>query len=220
MKHALVQYMATVCFLAAFSVSSISQGQNNQLGSSGNGVADHNQQSLKFGWVPPSGEASPVRIDEETDYQKSLRGAYDGRLDRRVIEPYRSFDPKGEIKESTKKKDFTPKHITKQGNENKNYVVMISASWCGPCKKMYPEMKKLREKGYIIYIFDTTKKEFEDYAALYAINAYPTFIVYDKGKEVRRSVGVTNKSWFKKHLKLKKNQKDEKKEPNNPYDGL
>lgn len=224
MKHALVQYLATICFLATLTVGSVSYGQYDQLGSSGNRVIDHNQQSPKFGWIPPSelaqdrsdavSEASPVRLDEETEYQKSLRRAYNGRLDRRgpqgVYEGDEGSPPIGA-------KDFTPKRIKEQGNENKNYAVMISAEWCAPCKKMYPHMADLRKQGYIIYIFDTTKEEFKNYAALYAVNAYPTFIIYDKGKEVRRSGGITNKSWFKKHLKLKKDQKDE---PSNPYDGL
>jgi thiol-disulfide isomerase/thioredoxin len=216
--------MATICFLATLTVGSVSYGQYNQLGGSGNGAVNHNQQSPNFGWVPPSEltpntESSPVRLDEETEYHKSLRRAYNGRLDRRspqgVYERDESSSPIGA-------KDFTPKRIKDQGNENKNYVVMISASWCAPCKKMYPHMLDLREQGYIIYIFDTTQTEFEDYAALYAIDAYPTFIVYDKGKEVRRSEGLTNKTWFKKHLKLKKDQKDEEPdvEPSNPYDGL
>lgn len=229
MRHALVNFVATVCFLATISVGSISYGQYNELVGSGNGSIDHSEQSLRFGWIPPTersetNQSSPVRLDEETDFQKSLRWVYDGRLDRRPDSPYEAIAPRTKgaspLTGPDEKKDFTPERIKKQGNENKNYAVMISASWCTPCKKMYPHMAELRKRGYIIYVFDATQTEFENYAALYAVKAYPTFIIYDKGSEVQRSEGITNRTWFKKHLKLKKDQIDEPIDPENPYDGL
>jgi thiol-disulfide isomerase/thioredoxin len=225
--------------MAAQPVHSFGQESANQLGSPYNGLISHSQQSVDAGWVPDARqsetkpwnrtntntESCPVKLEAETGYQQSLRRAYKGKLDRRDI--YSLIAPEKRNEEASKitgqeKVDFTPEHIKRQDNEQKNYVVMISADWCIWCKRMYPMMKELREKGYIVYIFETNREEFKDYAALYKVGSYPTFIVYDKAKEVDRTTGKTTEEWFKKRLKTRKEQEaDVKPEPSDtPYDGL
>lgn len=82
-------------------------------------------------------------------------------------------------------------------------------------------MLELRKKGYIIYIFETNRKEFKDYAALYKVKSYPTFIVYDNAKEVARTEGRTTEEWFLKRLKTKDQQaKEEEDQSDSPYNGF
>ena len=121
-------------------------------------------------------------------------------------------------------KVFTPEIIKKNGHEDSNYLVMISASWCPGCKAMYPEMKELVKAGYIVYVFDVTKPEFKDFDKKYpSIKAYPTFLVIENGKVTHRTIGGTKHVWFTKRLKTNAEQETNKKRPAvpfTPYDGI
>ena len=84
---------------------------------------------------------------------------------------------------------------------------------------MYPLILSLRKEGYIIYVFDIESDEFKDYDAKFDVRAVPTFIVFDNGKEVTRTVGKTKEDWFHKNLKTRKVQEEEELNEH-PYDGL
>lgn len=113
--------------------------------------------------------------------------------------------------------DYIADVIKKDGNANKNHLVMISATWCAPCNRMLPLMEQLKKEGYIIYVFKVDKKGFENMDRLYKAKMYPTFLVYDGGKEVNRTTGsTTTEKWFRD--RLKKDVEPEK--PENPYEGL
>lgn len=113
--------------------------------------------------------------------------------------------------------DYIADVIKKDGNANKNHLVMISATWCAPCNRMLPMMEKLKKEGYIIYVFKVDKEGFENMDRLYKAKMYPTFLVYDGGKEVNRTTGsTTTEKWFRE--RLKKEVKPEPKE--NPYENL
>lgn len=196
-------------------------------------------QERNSGWLPDAKQwetktwnrffdyenATKIDTSEETEVQQALRQAYDGSLKRKDI--YRAWLQTARFKSSSEivgsegqvKMDFTPDYIKEQGFENHNYVVMISADWCKWCKKMYPDLLELRKKGYIVYIFETNRPEFKNYAALYKATAYPTFIVFDGGKEVDRTVGKTEEKWFTDRLVVKDNQKPVR-EQYNPYKAL
>jgi thioredoxin 1 len=112
--------------------------------------------------------------------------------------------------------DYISDVIKKDGNANKNHLVMISATWCAPCNRMLPLMEQLKKEGFIIYVFKVDKKGYEDYARLYKAKLFPTFLVYDGGKEVNRTTGsTTTEKWFRERLK-----KDVPKKPDNPYENL
>lgn len=72
-------------------------------------------------------------------------------------------------------------------------VVDFYAPWCGPCKKIAPELERISE------IFSTTKfvkvdiDDLEDLAAELQIRVVPTFIVMKDSKEVRRFTGGSTK---------------------------
>jgi len=107
--------------------------------------------------------------------------------------------------------DFTPKQIIEDGNEKKNYLVMLTAEWCHWCKKMYPLMKSLKADGYLVYVFDVDEPQNKDFPKKYKARAYPQFLIYENGKEKHRTAGATEEKWFVKRLV---------KQDNNPYDGI
>ena len=227
MKYALVLTVAFVGFLVAVPARCFGQGDSNKMGSPYHGLVDNHQQGSDFGWIPPDergdGESCPDDLGEETDYQKSLRRAYKGRTDRRnTSSPYRLYTTETGVQEaSSLALDFTPELIKNNGDVDKNYVVMISSNSCIWCKRMYPMMLELRKKGYIVYIFNTDRDEFKDYGALYNVRARPTFIFYDKGKEVHRFVGkVDSDKVFTDRLKTREDQKEPDTEDSDPYNGI
>lgn len=65
-----------------------------------------------------------------------------------------------------------------------NKLVVVSATWCGPCKRMYPIVEKLRSEGYdaeVVY----------DYEGPVKITAYPTILFLRDGKVIYKNIGVT-----------------------------
>lgn len=101
--------------------------------------------------------------------------------------------------------------VCKNGDCKKNYVVFFTASWCAPCRKMYPRIEQLRKDGYIVYVIDADK--FKDAAADFKVDSLPTSIVMDKGQEVERFIGVVE---LEKITEICKTKDDQDKDT--PYD--
>lgn len=99
--------------------------------------------------------------------------------------------------------------ICKAGDCKKNYLVFFTAKWCGPCKKMYGIINRLRDAGYIVYVIDVN--DFPDAAKKANAHTLPTFIVMDNQKEVERFIGITSEDDLTKNLKKRDEQKDEPK---------
>jgi len=74
---------------------------------------------------------------------------------------------------------------------SKNDKVMIDffAEWCGPCKRIAPEIEKASEakdwKGVVAFV-KVDVDAVEELAKEYDIEAMPTFIFLQKGKEVTK----------------------------------
>lgn len=115
-----------------------------------------------------------------------------------------------------------PPYVCKNDDCKKNFVAMFSVTTCGPCRRMYPVMNQLRKEGYIIYIYTLDVAEFRemDLDAKYNIDVFPTFIVFENGKEVVRTVGVNDAEWFRKNLKTRNEQDAQPTHKPNPYDGI
>lgn len=82
--------------------------------------------------------------------------------------------------------------VIKKGNiiQNKLFIVYFYAEWCGPCKmfsSVYDE-KSLYYKDINMYKIDIDI--LENTASNYGIMSIPTLIVFKKGEEIAREVGV------------------------------
>lgn len=82
--------------------------------------------------------------------------------------------------------------------ENKRLMIMVSATFCGPCKQLErnvyptPEFRKLRDDNKLIlkYYHDLDKNDPDNVHGQYKIKAYPSFIVLSPdGKETVRIAG-------------------------------
>lgn len=75
---------------------------------------------------------------------------------------------------------------------NQLVVVMFSAKWCGPCKKIKPQFVQLADQNpdaFFIYI-DVDQYEDDKYEYHASVRAMPTFAFYVDNKELTRFEGA------------------------------
>lgn len=238
MKNAMVNFMATFCVAIAITVPGYSQQKTDQLFGPYSGLRETSGRRTDGGWIPNarSNETSgafSTRADaprgsfpragtREAERRESLRRSYRGYTVRRTSRnPYARQTTPSKALASAVDCDCgenckCPPHVCKNGDCLRNYAIMISATWCSPCKRMYPVVEELRKEGYKIYVYTIDTEEFRDLDAKYNVSRYPTFIVFNKGKETKRRSGITKPKWFSDNLTVYKDEDDE--EDTNPYD--
>ena len=67
------------------------------------------------------------------------------------------------------------------------------AEWCGPCRILGPTVHELAEEREDIKVAQVNVDNETPLAISHGVNAIPTLILYENGKEVRRSTGVLSK---------------------------
>jgi len=74
--------------------------------------------------------------------------------------------------------------------------VMIDfyADWCGPCKMMAPVFAEVATENPQVKFCKLNIDEVMELAQQYKVMTIPTFILFDKGVEVKRAVGSVGKS--------------------------
>ena len=68
------------------------------------------------------------------------------------------------------------------------------AEWCGPCRMLGPTVHELAEEREDIKVVQVNVDNETPLAISHGVNAIPTLILYENGKEVRRSTGVLSKA--------------------------
>ena len=81
----------------------------------------------------------------------------------------------------------------------KPYIIDFWAAWCGPCKMLAPMFEDL-EKDYKgkLHFAKMNIDVYDELARQYEIMSIPCLVVFSKGKEVDRIVGLSPKSEMKK----------------------
>lgn len=70
-------------------------------------------------------------------------------------------------------------------------LVDFYATWCGPCQRMHPILDELKDKiGSKAKILKVDVDKNEPLAAEYGVQSVPTLIVFRRGEEKWRAVGV------------------------------
>ena len=80
-------------------------------------------------------------------------------------------------------------------------LVDFWASWCGPCKMLSPIVEEVAKGAEGFKVGKVETDDEMDLAAQYGISSIPCLIVFDGGKEVKRSVGLIPKEQVLKLVK-------------------
>ena len=68
-------------------------------------------------------------------------------------------------------------------------LVEFYTSWCGYCKKQQIELEQMSK----IWIGQIEADQNPELALRFKVNAYPTFLIFNNGKEVERFAGYKEK---------------------------
>ena len=90
-------------------------------------------------------------------------------------------------------------HITNETFEKEvmqaegKVLVDFWASWCGPCRMLGPVIDQLGSELTDVKVCKIDVDANQDLAAKYKVETIITLVVFEGGKEVKRSVGVQPK---------------------------
>ena len=76
------------------------------------------------------------------------------------------------------------------------HVTRFTAPYCGPCKALAPEFKKLEEQFTDVKFITVDVEEKPMIAQLYAIRNVPTVIIEKDNQTVDRMVGLQSKQKY------------------------
>jgi thioredoxin 1 len=75
-------------------------------------------------------------------------------------------------------------------------VKKFSAPWCGPCKALAPEFKKIKEMFPDVKFVDVDVETDDSTVALYNVRTVPTVIVEKDNQIVERLTGLQSKQKY------------------------
>jgi thioredoxin 1 len=76
-------------------------------------------------------------------------------------------------------------------------LVDFYANWCGPCKMIAPELERVESDMKVIKV---DVDEFEELAREYGVMSIPTLILFEQGKELKRTIGFIDKDKIEKFI--------------------
>lgn len=97
-----------------------------------------------------------------------------------------------------KEKDFET--LVLDGKEK--VIVDFYADWCGPCKMLRPVLEELANETNDVKIVSINVDDAEELASKYGIISIPCLIMFQDGKEIKRSIGMKSKSDLQKIFEL------------------
>ena len=78
-------------------------------------------------------------------------------------------------------------------NSSVPVLVDFNADWCGPCRAMKPLLDELSENNEKYKIVSVNIDDEDELAENYDVSSIPCLVLFEAGKEVKRSVGLIPK---------------------------
>lgn len=75
----------------------------------------------------------------------------------------------------------------------KKVLVDFNANWCGPCKMLKPILEEVASNNENIKFVSINIDDCDELAEEYNVSSIPCLVVFDKGSEIKRSVGLISK---------------------------
>lgn len=85
---------------------------------------------------------------------------------------------------------------------DKPVLVDFYADWCGPCKMLSPIVDEVAKEISEVKVVKVNVDEAQNIAMQYQVMSIPTLVVIKEGKEVKRSVGLIDKSEIKNLMQI------------------
>ena len=78
-------------------------------------------------------------------------------------------------------------------NSDKKVLADFNADWCGPCKMLRPIVDEIAEERNDIKVVSINIDNEDELAEKYNVSSIPCLVVFEKGNEVNRSIGLIPK---------------------------
>jgi thioredoxin 1 len=69
----------------------------------------------------------------------------------------------------------------------------FNADWCGPCKMLKPIIDEYANNNDKVKVVSINIDDEDELSEKYNVSSIPCLIVFEKGKEVKRNVGLISK---------------------------
>lgn len=78
-------------------------------------------------------------------------------------------------------------------DSNQSVLVDFYAQWCGPCKMLRPIIDEIAGENSTVKFVSIDIDEEIELAEEYNVSSVPCLVLFEKGNEVKRSVGLISK---------------------------
>jgi thiol-disulfide isomerase/thioredoxin len=105
------------------------------------------------------------------------------------LQEYNGITPTGELTKTTipEREKILAQGLVRIPETVENYMIFFTMEGCGGCQTMYPIIKKLQQQEYKIYWVYPRKNQ--KLVRQYKIQKYPTMVIFDNKKVVKKLVG-------------------------------
>ena len=76
---------------------------------------------------------------------------------------------------------------------DKKVLADFNADWCGPCRMLRPIIDEVADENKKIKVVSINIDNEDELAEKYHVSSIPCLVLFEKGKEVKRSVGFIPK---------------------------
>ena len=78
-------------------------------------------------------------------------------------------------------------------SSGKKVLADFNADWCGPCKMLKPIIEEFANNNTDIKVVSINIDNEDELSEKYNVSSIPCLVLFDKGKEIKRNVGLISR---------------------------